>query len=199
MKRRLLGALIALLLVLVPAAVSAANTADVTITASPEYIGIAITPSTWNPSVPDGGDSVNTTTDYFSVNNTSNIATHNYIYVTGANWTSTGVNWTHSDTATSGNNTVGLYANKGGTWGVSDVIVKYEASPPGSANILASSQTANTDWEFGLALIGPTTNEDTASKSNTVRVMSVCNPRSGVVDSKSQVTMIESGVGHFEG
>ena len=176
MRAKILGVLIALALVLVPAGVAADKTADITVTATPEFIGISVNPTTWGPSVPDGGLTVQTTTIYFTITNSSNVLTHQYIYVTGATWTSAGQTWTHSDTATSGVHTVGLKANKGGTWGTGDVIVRHDSQL--DADRIAVSQAATTDYDFGLQMIGPTSNTDTDSKSNTVRIQAVKNPTS---------------------
>ena len=105
-----------------------------------------------------------TATDYFTITNNSTMQTDQTISVTSANWTG-GVTWTHSDTATAGSDTAGLKANKDGTWGVGDVIVKYS-----SPNYICENCTANTSYSFGLKLISPTVFSDGVEKEIVVRV-----------------------------
>jgi hypothetical protein len=169
MKRILGGILLVLVLTLVSVVpVFAATTADVTVTATPSYVSVSI-----NPAVPyDFGvvaesATPSTTTSYWTIDNTSSVQTDQTISVTTATW-SGGVTWTHSDTCTPGANTAGLKANKGGTWGVGDIIVK-NASP----NYIAENQTADTDYSFGLKLFAPTSFGDGAQKSIIVRVSAV--------------------------
>src|SRR3990172_2403909 len=76
-----------------------------------------------------------------------------------------GVTWAHSETATPGADTAGLKANKGGTWGTGDVIVKN-----GTPNDIATDQAATTNYQFGLKLWAPTSFGDGVEKSITVRV-----------------------------
>ena len=144
--------------------VFAQSTTDVTVTATPSYLSITVSPTTYDFGVIATSATPSTTTTYFTITNSSSVATDNTIAVTTATW-SGGVTWTHSDTATAGADTAGMKANKGGTWGTGDVIVKY-ASP----EILAASQTANTDWSFGLQLLAPTSFSDGVQKSIIVRV-----------------------------
>ena len=105
-----------------------------------------------------------TATDYFTITNNSTMQTDQTISVTSATWTG-GVTWTHSDTATAGSDTAGLKANKDGTWGVSDVIVKYS-----SPNYISENCSANTSYSFGLKLISPTVFTDGVEKTITVRI-----------------------------
>lgn len=106
-----------------------------------------------------------TSTTYFLIDNTSGIQTDQTISVTTSTW-SGGVTWTHSDMGTAGTNQAGLLANKGGTWGAGDVIVKYNTP----LNYIAENQPANTDYQFGLKLIAPTAFTDGVEKAITVRV-----------------------------
>ena len=105
-----------------------------------------------------------TSTSYFTIDNTSGMQTDQTIGVTSSSW-SGGVTWTHSDTATPGANQAGLLANKEGTWGVGDVIVKYD-----TPNYIAENQPADTDYSFGLKLIAPTSFGDGVEKAIVVRV-----------------------------
>lgn len=182
MRAKILGVLIALALVLVPAGVAAGNTADVSVTATPEFIGISVNPTTWGPSVPDGGASESTATNYFTITNTSNVLTNQTIGVTSGTWSSTGQDWTHSETGESGEHTVGVWAVlHPGTWAdpigsgetPDEIVVKLN-----SPLEIVSSHAAATDYDFGLAIIGPTTNVDVDSKTNTIRITATKNPTS---------------------
>jgi len=155
---------LALLFSLVPAPAFAINTADVTVNATPEYLSISVSPTTYAFGFVAESATPSTTTSYFTITNGSSVATNNTVSVTSATWTG-GTPWTHSDTATPNADTVGLKANKGGTWGTGDVIVKFTSSLS-----LAASQAATTDWSFGLKLLAPTSFSDGALKTNTVRI-----------------------------
>ncbi len=141
----------------------ALTTADVTVTATPTFIAIAVDNSTYDFGIVAASAVTNTSTSYFTIDNTSSVQTDQTIAVTG-NWTG-GVGWTHSDTATAGADTAGLKANKAGTWGAGDVIVKKTAP-----NYIAENQAATTDYSFGIQLLAPTSFSDGAEKTNTVRV-----------------------------
>src|SRR3972149_7043271 len=129
--------------------------------ANPE---ITVSPTSYGFGIVDVSSTSNTTTSYFTIDNTSTMQTDQTISVTTTTW-SGGVTWTHSDTATAGANTAGLKANKGGTWGTGDVIVK-NASP----NFIAENQAASTDYSFGLSLITPTSHSDGVQKTIVVRI-----------------------------
>lgn len=143
----------------------ASTTADVTVTATPSFIAIGVTPTTYDFGVV--ATSSNTTTantTYFLISNNSSVTTNMTISVTGATWTG-GTAWTHSDTATPGADTVGLWANAGGTFGTGDVIVK-NAAP----NKIKTNQAATTNFSYGLDLLAPTSFSDGVQKTNVVRV-----------------------------
>lgn len=108
-----------------------------------------------------------TATNYFTIDNTSTMQTDQTIAVTTSTW-SGGVGWTHSDTATPGANQAGLLSNKEGTWGVGDVIVKFD-----TPDYIAENQPASTDYGFGLKLIAPTSFGDGVEKAITVRITAV--------------------------
>lgn len=105
-----------------------------------------------------------TATDYFTITNNSTMQTDQTISVTSSTWTG-GNAFTHSDTATPGADTVGLLSNRGGTWGVSDVIVKFS-----SPNYIYENCPATTSYDFGIKLLSPTSASDGAEKTNTVRI-----------------------------
>jgi hypothetical protein len=164
MKKTLVAILIALALVAVPTAALAASSADVTVTATPTFVSISASPGSFDFGAVSEGDTPSSTTSYFTVTNNSSVATDNTVSVTSATWTG-GVAWNHSDTGTAGADTAALLANKGGAWGVGDVIVKNSAP-----NVLAASQASKTNWGFGLKLLAPTSFSDDVQKTNTVRI-----------------------------
>jgi hypothetical protein len=145
----------------------ALTTADVTVTATPSYISISVLPTTNDFGVVAASSTPSTTTTYFTIDNNSSVVTDQTIAVTTTTW-SGGVTWTHSDTCTPGADTAGLMANKGGTWGTGDIIVK-NASP----NPIAENQPATTDYSFGLKLYAPTSFSDGVQKQIIVRVTAV--------------------------
>ncbi len=168
MKRRLVSILVALVMFVafsVPA--MAATTADVTVSATPNFVGIAVDIGVQNFAGVDAGVDEQTITTYFTIDNTSSVQTDQTIAVTTTTWAG-GVTWAHSETATGGADTAGLKANKGGTWGVGDVIVRN-----GTPLYIAENQAANTDYSFGLKLIAPTSFGDGVQKTITVRITAV--------------------------
>jgi hypothetical protein len=170
MKRymKLLGILLAIALVLLtPIQAFAATTADVTVTATGAYVAIAVDIGSKDFGTVDASSTPSTTTSYFTIDNTSTVQTDQTIGVTTATWAG-GVTWAHAEDAVPGANMAGLKANKGGTWGVGDIIVKYS-----SPNYIAENQAATTDYSFGLKLWSPTSFTDGVQKTITVRVTAV--------------------------
>jgi len=165
MRKTLLAILLALALVVIPVGSAlAANTADVTVYATPGFISITVDNTTYDFGALLESTTKESATNYFTIDNTSTVITDNTIGVTTNTW-SGGVIWAHSDTCTPAANTAGLKANKGGTWGGGDVIVKFS-----SPDIIANDQAANTDWSFGLKLYAPTSFGDYVQKSIVVRI-----------------------------
>lgn len=165
MKRRILISLLTAVLAFGAFALPmAATSADITVTATPSYIAISCNQSTYDFGTVAASATPSTATNWATIDNTSSVQTDQTIAVTTNTW-SGGVTWTHSDTATAGADTAGLSANKGGTWGVGDVIVKYSAP-----NYIAENQAATTDYSFGLKLYAPTSFGDGVQKSITVRI-----------------------------
>ena len=166
MKRLLLSTLLALLFVLVPTtAILAATDADVTVTYTVEYLDITDNVTTIDFGTVSTSTTADTTTSHVGITNSSSVQTDATIGVTGSTWTG-GTAHTHSDTATPGADTVGLKANRGGTWGAGDVIVKYNAT----WNYIYEDCPATTDFDYGLKLWTPTSTSDGVEKTNTVRV-----------------------------
>lgn len=165
MKKYILSVLIAFTLILtIVTPAFAATTADVTVTFTPQSISISDDQTSYDFGVCDASTTPYTATDWCAVTNTSNIQTDITIAVTGSTWTG-GNPYTHSDTGTPGSDTVGLSSNRGGTWGVGDVIVKYSAP-----NYIYENCPASTSFDYGLKLYVPTDFSDYVEKTNTVRV-----------------------------
>ena len=165
MKKLLISLALALVLTLgmaIPAL--AATDADVTVTATPAYVAITVLPTSNDFGVVAESATPSTTTVYFTIDNTSSVQTDQTIGVTTTTW-SGGVTWAHSETATPGANTAGLKANRGGTWGTGDIIVK-NATP----NFIYENCPAITDYSFGLKLWVPTSFTDGVAKQIIVRV-----------------------------
>jgi hypothetical protein len=163
--RLILPLLVAIVLIIgIPLHALAAPTADISVTATPQYVAISCDQASYDFGVVAASATPSTATNWATIDNTSSVQTDQTISVTAASW-SGGATWTHSDTATAGADTAGLSANKGGSWGTGDVIIK-NASP----NYIAENQAATTDYSFGLKLYAPTSFTDGVQKSITVRV-----------------------------
>lgn len=167
MKRIIVVILLVLSLVVIPVSSAMADTtADLAITATPSYIAIAGNESDYDFGTVAASSTTQTTTTKFGITNTSSIQTDQTISVTTTEWDGgVGGNWTHDDTATPGADTAGLKSNRGGTWGVGDVIVK-NAAP----NYIYENCAASTSYGFGLQLLAPTSFSDGTEKAITVRV-----------------------------
>ena len=161
----LLTALFFLLLWASPAL--AATTADVTVTALPSWISIVATNTTYDFGTVTEGSLTNTTTAYFPIVNSCSVQSDNTISAVTGNWTG-GSGWIHNDTATPGIVTAGLQTNKGGTWGVGDIVVQ-NAVP----QFIAENQAATTNYSFGLNLLAPTAFHDGVQKQMVVRITAV--------------------------
>ena len=145
----------------------AATTADVTVTATPSYISITATNTTYDFGAVVESSYTNTTTAYFPIVNSCSVISDNTISAVTGNWTG-GTEWIHDDTATPGIVTAGLTSNQEGAWGTGDVIVQ-NAVP----QLIADDQAATTNWSFGLNLLAPTAYHDGAQKTMVVRISAV--------------------------
>jgi hypothetical protein len=162
MNKKIIGFLVALLLVLVPTGlVGAATTADITVNATPQYITISVNISTYDFGTVANGSVTNTTGGHFGITNDSGVQTDQTIGVTSANWTG-GVGWVHNATCTPGKATAGMKAQRvGQSW----VIVKYS-----SPNYIYENCAASTNYSFDLSLHAPTEFTDEVEKSIVVRI-----------------------------
>ena len=168
MRRTLIAILMALALAVVPAAgVFAATTADVTVTATPAFISISVDFTDYDFGVVAESSTPSSTTSYFTITNTSTVQTDQTIGVTTTTW-SGGIPWDHAEDAVPGPDLAGLKANRGGTWGTGDIIVK-NASP----NYIYENCPASTGYSFGLKLWAPTSFSDGVQKQIVVRITAV--------------------------
>jgi hypothetical protein len=165
-KKILLSLMVVAILVLGMAlpAIASSTTADVTVTATPAYISITDNQTDIDFGVVAESATPYTATNWCAITNISTIQTDIKIAVTASTWTG-GTPWTHSDTASQGADIVGLKANKGGTWGVGDVTVKY--SDP---DYIYENCPASTNFTYGLKLYAPSSFSDGEIKSNTARL-----------------------------
>lgn len=167
--RRILGILaIAILLVaILPSTAFALTTADIAVTATPQSISISVNPTVYDFAEVATSSTPSSNTTYFTLTNTSNVQTDQTISTNDTVWTG-GVHWDHDDTATPGADTAGLKTNRGGAWGVGDVIIK-NAAP----NYVYEDCPAVTNYYFGIKLWAPTSFTDAVEKAITVRVTAV--------------------------
>lgn len=150
----------------IPKPVIAATTAEFTVTATGEYISITDNVTSYAFGTVAGSSTTNMSTEYVGITNPSTVQTDQTIAVTG-DWTSGGTGWTHDNTGTPGSNTAAMLANRGGTWGVGDVVVETLA---GSPNYIYENCPATTNYNYGVGLHAPTDFADGEENSNTVRI-----------------------------
>lgn len=159
----------ALLILLTIPLLIAATDADVTVTYQIQYMNITDNATAVDFGAVAPGATSNTSTALVGITNNSSIQVDAYIGVTAATWTG-GTAHTHDDTATPGADTVGLLANRGGTWGTGDVIVKYGDGTYATWNFIYENCPISTNFNYGLGLQAPTSTTDNQTKTNTVRV-----------------------------
>lgn len=128
---------------------------------------IGISPASYDFGTVTASANSSSATDHFTLSNNSTMQTDITIGMVSANWTG-GNGWGHSDTATPDTDIAGMLANRGGSWGTGDVIVKYN-----SPNYIYENCPATTAFDFGLMLIAPTEFTDGVEKENTVRITAV--------------------------
>lgn len=136
----------------------AATTADIAVNATPAYVEITNSPSTYGFGTVAVSTNYSTDTVYFNITNTSSVNIDVAIS-TNATWAG-GNTWTHSDAGTPGSTTAAMSATPGtAAW---NIIVK-NATP----NDLYTN-TAATPLSWGLRLAAPTVFDDGVLKTNTV-------------------------------
>ncbi len=150
MNRRVVVSLVlALVLILLPASgVLAATTDTVTITATPSYIGIANSQSTFDFGVIAASSTPNTTTAWATITNTSTVAID--INLASNGWSGTS-SWTYG---TAGADTAQLKASgtNGGTGGSTGAGAYDKLIPTTGGVVLADALAvaANVVWEMQL-------------------------------------------------
>jgi len=157
--RKVLGLLIACLLVLIPVGVvGAATTADIAINATPAFVSISNSPDNYGFGTVQTSTNYSTAQGYFTITNDSTVNIDIAISC-NSSWAG-GVTWTHSDAGTPGADTAALYASQ--DTNAFDIIVK-NASPN---NLISNTAEASIAWE--LRLCAPTSFSDGVLKTNTV-------------------------------
>jgi len=165
--RKLIGILIALVLVLIPVSAASADTYDdITLYATPEYVSISITPDSYNFTTVAASATPDTGIGNFTLTNGSTVEVDFTIAVTTNTWAG-GVTWAHSDTCTVGEDQAGLKAGVDDDDDLFDVIVKY--SDP---NYLLEDYTG-AGFDFSLELYAPDAFTDGVEKSIVVRVTAI--------------------------
>lgn len=164
MSRIVLGLIVVLLLIGGSVEFVTAANPTINITVKASYLSVSVDPTGFSFGIVWVESTYNTTTTYFNVTNSSNCETDQTIGVVNSAWNG-GVSWTHNDTCTIGPDTVGLKANRGGTWGVSDIVVKYS-----SPNYIYENCVAGTGYLFGLKFYAATSFSDGNTKENIVRI-----------------------------
>jgi hypothetical protein len=150
-----------MLMVVAPLAAMAATTADVTITATPTYVALTNTPSTWAVGIIAASSATATTNGtYFTANNSGSVTSNITVLVTSANWTG-GVGWVHSNTNTTAADTAGLGYGVGST----DQRIMTTSSTNLTTNLPAATSVG-----WGMKLYAPTSFGDGAQKTITVRL-----------------------------
>jgi hypothetical protein len=154
----LLSALFMTVMLVLPAL--AATTATVTVTATPTYIAITNSPASYDFGVIAASATPATSAGYFSITNTSSVATNISIWavaITG------GVGWTLNTTGAPGTDQAGMYAGiVSGTFGT------VVTTSPGA--VIKSSLAASTSQTWHLKLMAPTSFTDGVQKSTTVTI-----------------------------
>lgn len=162
---RILSILLAvvMMILIAPSIALAATTADVVVTATPTYIALTNTPSTYDFAGVLEGVNKNTSATYFTANNTGTVTSNISItaILTGGNW-SGGKGWIHSNTATAGAEQAGLIASID-AW-TTNISVSSTATWFKVGLVAATTQT------WGLTLVTPTVFGDGVQKTMTVRL-----------------------------
>jgi len=139
----------------------------VEVTYTPAVPDISVDPTTYYFGTVTESSTPSTITTYFTITNASTIQTDQTIGVTTNTW-SGGIAWSHNDSGSPGANAAALLANRGGSWGIGDIIVKYS-----SPVYIYENCPASTNYSFGLKLLAPTSFSDGVQKQIVVRITAV--------------------------
>ena len=155
-----LGVIVVLLaLLIVPLGFAfAATTADISINATPAYVSISNSPSTYGFGVVETSTNYDTATGYFTITNSSTVNIDISIS-TNATWAG-GNTWAHNDSGSPGAEAAAMKASPND--GAFNIIVK-NATPN---NLYSNEAGASLQWELRLA--APTSFDDGVLKTNTV-------------------------------
>ncbi len=158
----LVSLLLAVMLLVMPLVMAtpvlAETTQDVAVNATPEYVTITNSPSTYGFGTVAVSTNYSTAQNYFTITNGSTVNIDVAIS-TNSTWTG-GDPWTHSDTNTPSAMTAAMSATPGtAAW---NVIVK-NAAPQ---DLFSATADASPDW--GLRLASPTSYTDGIIKENTI-------------------------------
>ena len=151
-----------MLVMIAPIVALAATTATVTITATPTYIAIDNTPSSYGFGAIAVSATPSTTAGYFTIGNSSTTSTN--VSIWGTDFTG-GSTWTLNTLGSPGSFIVGMYA--GVISGSFNIVV---TTSPG--NVLKSSLAASTTQTWHLKLMCPTNfgTTDNAAHSSTITI-----------------------------
>jgi hypothetical protein len=161
LKRIILTTLSVLVLSTIPfASAFAATTANVTVTATPSFVAITNSPSTYDFATVAASATPASGTGTFTISNTSSVAINITIWAVAFTG---GTGWTLNTTGSPGADQAGLYA--GITGSTYPTVV---TTSPGAE--LAHSITASASQTWGLKLMVPTSFTDGTQKTTTVTV-----------------------------
>jgi hypothetical protein len=153
MRKTLIAILLAVALTVIPvSSVLAANTADVTVTATPGWVSITVDPASHDFGVVLAGDTPDTTSGAgFTITNNSTVAMDVDIECDG--WTDIasvpeGTDWTYADTAGTDTGSLNFSTTGGAPW-------TFIPETPTTAS-LASDVATGVDPTFDLQLEAPT-------------------------------------------
>lgn len=127
------------------------SAANITLTVTPGVVGGSCNASSYDFGNVELSTTSNTSLSYFGITNTSTLTSNWTLAVTSNQWTGGATPWTHSDTATAGNNTAGLKADRTSPWGGDDVAIPYSTGV-----VIYGDCAAETSFDFGLSAVAPT-------------------------------------------
>lgn len=148
----------------------AAVTQDVAVNATPAFVTISNTPSTYGFGTVAANATANTTNGYFAITNASTVRTD--ISIEADNWTSAGSAWTYGNPGADTANLDASSANggTGGSTGAGDFDISV---PAYSTALLCDNLTVagNVTWELQLDAPSSITHGDFQSNTVTVSVV----------------------------
>ncbi len=156
-----LGIVVVLLLMVAGPGIGAlaATTADVSVNATPAYIAISNSPSTYSFGTVEVSTNYSSATGYFTITNSSTVAI-DIVISTNSTWLG-GNDWAHDDSGTPGAETAAMSASLNSD--AFNITVKN-----GTPNDLVTSLSSGTPQDWELRLAAPTSFDDGVLKTNTV-------------------------------